>query len=160
LQALFAAIGGYSDSHAGSRANNHIFCAKEAHSSISKAARVLGLGESNIVAVESDIAGRMIAGSLSSELRRVSKEHTNANKIIVATVGSTIVGACDDVAAISKIAEANNCWLHVDAVYGAALMYSNTSRFLNLAGTTVHSISLGPQKVCPRFASSVVELGC
>lgn len=44
--------------------------------------------------------------------------------MIVATVGTTVEGAIDDVVAISKIADKYDLWLHVDAAYGGVFLAS------------------------------------
>ncbi len=81
-----------------------------AHSSVAKAARMLGL-ELRTVPVDGD--GRMEVAQI-GDLSEASA--------IVATVGTTASAAVDDVAGVGEAARAGGAWLHVDAAYAGAAM--------------------------------------
>jgi aromatic-L-amino-acid decarboxylase len=87
-----------------------IVCSEEAHSSVDKAARILGMRVRK-VSVDGEFAMRTEAiGDLSDAAA------------IVATVGTTASTAVDRVAAVADAAEGTGAWLHVDAAYAGSAM--------------------------------------
>jgi aromatic-L-amino-acid decarboxylase len=87
-----------------------VVCSEQAHSSVEKAARMLGM---RLRTVPSDEEFRMrpeAVGDLSEAAA------------VVATVGTTASTAVDPVPAIADAAEQAGTWLHVDAAYAGAAM--------------------------------------
>lgn len=97
-----------------------VYASDQAHSSIERAAIVLGLGEMNVVRVPSDANFRLDVIALSDAIRAdiVAGFRPLA---VVATVGTTSTASIDPVRAIAEVCRANKMWLHVDAAYGGAL---------------------------------------
>jgi aromatic-L-amino-acid decarboxylase len=97
-----------------------VYASDQAHSSVEKAMIVLGLGEDNVVRVQSDEHFRMdvraleraVAGDRASGMRPMA---------VVATVGTTSTASIDPVEEIAAVCRAHGMWLHVDAAYGGAL---------------------------------------
>ena len=140
LTALFAAVGGYAPSIP--RNDVGLFIPHGAHSSIGKAAAILGLDPAQVKAVAVDDAGRMDVDALDTALASGSQEL----KVVVAILGGTVTGSVDPIARIADISERHGAWLHVDAVYGGALAYSTHHRGFLEGTSRAQSISLGPQK--------------
>jgi len=93
-----------------------MYCSEEAHSSVEKAALVLGLGRTGVVKVPTDADFRMDV----TALRRAVAADRAAGRTpiaVVATVGTTGVTAVDPVAAIAEVCADHSLWLHVDAAY-------------------------------------------
>ncbi len=87
-----------------------VVCSEQAHSSVAKATRMLGM-EMRTVPTDEDFAMRPDAlGDLSDAA------------IVVATVGTTASTAVDPVPAIADACERAGAWLHVDAAYAGAAM--------------------------------------
>jgi aromatic-L-amino-acid/L-tryptophan decarboxylase len=86
-----------------------VVCSEEAHSSVEKGARMLGM-ELRKAAVDSEF--RMRADGL--ELDDVAA--------VVATVGTTSTTSVDPVARIARACRAAGAWLHVDAAYAGGAM--------------------------------------
>jgi aromatic-L-amino-acid/L-tryptophan decarboxylase len=87
-----------------------IICSEQAHSSVDKAARMLGM-RLRKVPVDSEFRMRADAlGDLSDAA------------VIVATVGTTAVTAVDPVPVLADACAASGTWLHVDAAYAGAAM--------------------------------------
>jgi aromatic-L-amino-acid decarboxylase len=84
-----------------------VVCSEEAHSSVERAARLLGL-ETRKVPVDDEF--RLDAGAL---------DLTDACAL-VATVGTTSTTAVDPVSALADACEASGVWLHVDAAYAGS----------------------------------------
>jgi aromatic-L-amino-acid decarboxylase len=87
-----------------------VVCSEQAHSSVDKAAHILGMRVRK-VPVDDDFRMRNDAiGDLSDAAA------------IVATVGTTASTAVDDVGAVADAARGAGAWLHVDAAYAGAAM--------------------------------------
>ena len=84
-----------------------VVCSEQAHSSVDKAARLLGL---ELRKIPVDDAFR---------LRPEALDLTDA-AAVVATVGTTSTTSVDPVAAIADACAATGVWLHVDAAYAGA----------------------------------------
>ncbi len=89
---------------------NLVVCSEQAHSSVEKAARMLGM-ELRAVPCDDELRMRTdMIGDLSDAA------------VIVATVGTTASTAVDPVPQIAEVSEAAGTWLHVDAAYAGAAM--------------------------------------
>ena len=49
---------------------------------------------------------------------------------VVATSGTTVLGAFDQLAPIAQVCKKHSVWLHVDAAYGGSVLVSRTHRKL------------------------------
>ena len=87
-----------------------IVCSEQAHSSIDKAARMLGM---RLRKVPVDAEFRMRADALGD---------LSDAAVIVATVGTTAATAVDPVGEVADACAASGTWLHVDAAYAGAAM--------------------------------------
>lgn len=102
-----------------------VFVAETAHYSVARAARILGLGDDGVVSVDVDAALRMVPAALEraiEEQRRKKREPI----CVVASAGSTAVGAVDPLGAVADICEREKLWMHVDGAHGASLLLSDT----------------------------------
>jgi L-2,4-diaminobutyrate decarboxylase len=116
----------------GEAASWRVVTSDQAHFSIQRAASLLGLGRSSIVAVSTDSVGRMDVAALDTALEELAAERTTPIAI-VATAGTTDHGAIDPIPAIAERASAVDAWLHVDAAVGGAFVLSENLKPL-LAG--------------------------
>ncbi|BFM15924.1 hypothetical protein R50073_21070 [Maricurvus nonylphenolicus] len=105
-------------------ANFKVLCSRTAHFSIAKSCALLGLGAQAVIAVDTDAEGAMDMAALQHELQTL-KESQQQVLAIVATAGTTDQGAIDPIDAMATIAQEQGCWLHVDAAYGGALLFSS-----------------------------------
>jgi aromatic-L-amino-acid decarboxylase len=87
-----------------------IVCSEQAHSSVDKAAQMLGM---QLRKVPTDDELRLDPGQLGD---------LSDAAAIVATVGTTAATAVDPVRAIGEAAERAGAWLHVDAAYAGTAM--------------------------------------
>jgi aromatic-L-amino-acid/L-tryptophan decarboxylase len=86
---------------------NVVVCSEHAHSSVDKAAKLLGLG---VRKVPADAEFRM----------RVDELDLTDAAAVVATVGTTSTASVDPVPAIADACESAGVWLHVDAAYAGS----------------------------------------
>jgi glutamate/tyrosine decarboxylase-like PLP-dependent enzyme len=91
---------------------------EEAHSSVAKAAHVIGVELLTVPVVDHRLTGAALAATLdaSPEADRVVA--------VVATAGTTNAGIIDDLAGVGAVARARRLWFHVDAAYGGAGLFS------------------------------------
>ncbi|MFJ5269876.1 pyridoxal phosphate-dependent decarboxylase family protein [Streptomyces sp. NPDC088358] len=94
-----------------------IYTSDQAHSSIEKAAITLGTGLANVIRVPSDELYRMRPDLLDEAIRRDLAAGFRP-LAVVATVGTTAVGAADPLGPIADVCARHGVWLHVDAAYG------------------------------------------
>src|SRR5579872_445244 len=96
-----------------------IYCSEQTHSSVEKAAIVLGLGQRAVCKISVDEAFRMSPEALLKAIR-ADKAAGIQPMAVVATVGTTSTSSIDPVPEIADICEAERIWLHVDGSYGGA----------------------------------------
>ncbi|MBI3651544.1 MAG: amino acid decarboxylase [Acidobacteria bacterium] len=129
----------------GAAAKLRLYCSEQAHSSIDKAAIVLGLGQQGIRKIACDAEFR-----LKPELLDAAIAEDRANGwipfCVVATTGTTSTTSVDPVAAIADICERENLWLHVDAAYGGAAAILPEMRQLFLGCERADSLVMNPHK--------------
>ncbi|MDZ4862396.1 MAG: pyridoxal-dependent decarboxylase [Gemmatimonadota bacterium] len=117
---------------------------EQAHYAITRAIGELGLGLRSGVAIPTRDY-RMDPAALAQTLDRLAREGRQI-MAVVATAGSTPVGAFDDLEAIGQLCEARGLWLHVDGAHGASALLSARHR-QRLAGLRhARSIAWDPHK--------------
>ena len=106
-----------------------VFVSEEAHYSVLMSSNVIGIGHQNIIKVRCDAQGRMDPRALEDELSFARREGLTPF-CIVATAGTTVLGAFDPIEELAEIAHREGLWLHVDAAWGGACMFSSRHRQL------------------------------
>lgn len=104
-----------------------ILCSEVAHFTVEKSASQLGLGSDAVVRVAVDARFRMDLSALRQALDEMQKRDL-LPMAIVATAGTTDFGSIDPLPEIAQTAHASGAWLHVDAAYGGALLFSPQHR--------------------------------
>lgn len=104
-----------------------VYVAETAHYSVSRALRILGLGDAGVIAVAVDERLRMRIDALEDEIRR-ARNHGRRPIAVVASACSTAAGAFDPIDAIADVCQREDLWLHVDGAHGAALALSERHR--------------------------------
>ena len=109
-----------------------IYVSSESHYSIPKNANMIGVGRSNVRSVAVDARGRMDPDALAL---RIEQDRASGLEpmMIIATSGTTVMGAFDPLPPLADIAEREGVWLHADGAFGGTALLSERSRGL-LAG--------------------------
>ena len=94
-----------------------IYLSKQAHHSVDKGIRVAGLGECILRFVAIDERFRMISADLERQIEDDKAAGLNPF-LVVASAGTTDVGAIDPLTEIGDIAKRHGLWYHIDAAYG------------------------------------------
>jgi len=122
-----------------------VYASAEAHSSVDKAAIVLGFGKAGICHVATDDDLRMDPNAL----RRAIEEDLAAGVIpcaVIATVGTTSTASIDPVPAIAELCAELGLWLHVDAAYAGAAAVAPEFRPIFDGVKRADSIVVNPHK--------------
>jgi glutamate decarboxylase len=104
-----------------------IICSSFAHYSIQKAAGVLGIGERNVLAVKVDRKGCMDLKELEATVEDCRRSGDRIIAII-GTAGTTDCGSIDPLYDMGAVARAAGAHFHVDAAWGAPLLFSDRFR--------------------------------
>ena len=126
-------------------ATSVIYLSEQAHHSIDKAIRIAGLRECVIRYLPIDDKFRIIPSELE---RQVESDKAEGLKpfLVVASAGTTDVGAVDPLAEIGTIAKRHALWFHVDAAYGGFFVLTEEGK-KKLAGIeTSDSVVIDPHK--------------
>ncbi|MYS80428.1 aminotransferase class V-fold PLP-dependent enzyme [Streptomyces sp. SID5474] len=123
-----------------------ILCSQAAHFSIRRCAGLLGLGEDAVVTVPAGADHRMDPVALAAAGRRVLAGNDRI-AAIVATAGTTDLGAIDPLPAVASVARELGAWLHVDAAYGGGALFSDRLAPLLAGLHRAHSVGLDLHKL-------------
>ncbi|WP_103501522.1 pyridoxal-dependent decarboxylase [Streptomyces sp. SM14] len=133
-----------------------VLCPEGVHFSVERAARMLGLGEDNIVTVPVDDTGRMIPREAERLLRDCPPDRIPV--ALVAVAGSTDLGIVDPLPELADLTRRYGIWLHADAAYGAGALFSPRLRPLLTGVSEADSVTLDLHKFGWSPASSAVLL--
>jgi len=132
-----------------------VYCSKETHTWVQKAADMIGIGADNIRWIPTDRDLRMDINILREQIQ-ADKEAGDQPFIVIGTGGSVGTGAIDDLPAIAKICRENDLWFHVDGAYGGfAAMLPDAPAELK-ALSEADSVAVDPHK----WLYAPLEAGC
>lgn len=121
------------------------YCSSEAHTSIEKAIKIAGIGQQNLRKIPVD-EQQSIRIDLLQQAIAEDIEQGFTPFFMVGALGTTGSTAVDDLAAMAKIAKAQQIWFHIDAAYaGSALMLPEV-RQLAAGYTEADSMVVNPHK--------------
>lgn len=94
-----------------------LYCSREAHYSVTRAAELLGIGSANVRALPLD-EHRGLVPDAAAEAIDADRAAGIVPIALVATAGTTLTGAVDPIAPLADVCEERGVWLHVDGAYG------------------------------------------
>lgn len=106
-----------------------IMISEEAHYSVERAAKIMGISNDNIIKIPVDEKHCICTECL----EYLYQDAIQKGKIVFCIVGcacTTSVGAYDDLNAIADFASAHNIWFHVDSAHGGAVIFSEKHKKL------------------------------
>ena len=122
-----------------------IYVSSEVHHCVTKAALLAGFREERIRAVAVDDRRRLDVGELERTMI-ADRERGLAPGLVVASAGTTNIGAIDPLPAIARVTRAANVALHVDAAYGGFFRAVPGGTDLLPGFELADSITLDPHK--------------
>jgi aromatic-L-amino-acid decarboxylase len=121
------------------------YVSEERHVSIDKAVDAVGIGRNNLRTLPTDDKFRIRINALEEVIEK-DKRNGLHPICIIALAGTTNLGAVDDLVALHKIAQRENCWLHVDAAYGGGMLLSEKNPGLLNGLALADSVTIDPHK--------------
>lgn len=122
-----------------------ILVSERGHYSLSKAADVLGIGRSNLVAIATDNHNRIDINSLRDTCRQIANEGGRV-MAIVGIAGTTETGHVDPLDLMADVATEVGAHFHVDAAWGGATLLSSTHRTLLRGVERADSVTIDAHK--------------
>ncbi|MEO9137509.1 MAG: aminotransferase class V-fold PLP-dependent enzyme [Jatrophihabitans sp.] len=123
-----------------------VYTSTQTHSSVEKACRIAGLGADMLRKIDVD---PLTSAARPDHLRALIAADRAAGVVptlVVASVGTTGVGAVDPVAEFAAIAHEAGAWIHVDAAWAGVAAVAPEFRWLNDGLDAVDSYSTNPHK--------------
>ncbi len=122
------------------------YVSKDSHYSIVKNAGILGMGRKNVRLIPTDRDGVMDTRRLEEAIEKdIADGHQPC--CVIATAGTTVLGAFDPIAACGEIARKFDLWYHVDASFGGSAILSNQHKHMLSGVELADSVAWNPHKV-------------
>src|SRR5215203_6016062 len=122
-----------------------IYLSKQRHHSLDKALRVAGLSECIVRSIRVDAHYRMISSELEQQIESDRGQGLNPF-LVVASAGTTDVGAIDPLQAIGGICRKHDLWYHVDAAYGGFFVLTDEGQEKLRGIELADSVVMDPHK--------------
>jgi len=132
-----------------------VYFSDQAHSSLEKALRIIGVATEDLRKLPSDSNYRLPISALA---QAIEKDRATEKKpfCVIANAGTTNTGAIDPLPELSHFCREQGLWLHIDGAYGAAAAASGRGRALLAGLDLADSLSLDPHK----WLFQPFEIGC
>jgi aromatic-L-amino-acid decarboxylase len=123
-----------------------VYASAQVHSSVDKAIRIAGYGDRNLVRIPT--SGPLFGMDVGALERAIEADLAAGLKpaAIVAALGGTSIGACDDIAAVAEVARRHGTYLHVDAAWAGSAMICPEFRDLMRGAELADSFVFNPHK--------------
>ncbi|MGB2752122.1 MAG: aminotransferase class V-fold PLP-dependent enzyme [Pyrinomonadaceae bacterium] len=122
-----------------------IYLSEQAHHSVDKAIRIAGLGECIVRHLPVDEKYRIIPSEFTAQVAGDKADGLNPF-LVVASAGTTDVGAIDPLKEIGEIARENGLWYHIDAAYGGFFVLTDEGKEKLKGIETSDSLVIDPHK--------------
>ncbi len=122
-----------------------VYLSAQAHHSIEKALRVAGLGECVLRFLELDECYRIRPDALATAVE-TDRADALIPWLVVASAGTTDVGAVDPIDALADVCQQQDLWLHVDAAYGGFFVLCDAAKELLGGMSRADSVVMDPHK--------------
>ncbi|MEM8950555.1 MAG: pyridoxal-dependent decarboxylase [Pseudomonadota bacterium] len=107
-----------------------VYCSAQAHSSIDKAIWIAGIGQANLVKVVGTPDSVDFDAEALERHIQVDREAGRLPAVVIGTIGSTSIGAMDDLRAIGEVARRHDLYFHVDAAWAGSALICEEHRHL------------------------------
>lgn len=122
------------------------YYSQEGHYAVPKNAKMMGLGARHVRAVAADERGRMKPEALDRAIRGDLAQGLTPF-VVVATCGTTVLGAFDPLDEIADVCERHGLWLHADGCFGGSALLSSKHRDLLKGSHRADSFSWDAHKM-------------
>ena len=122
-----------------------VYVSDQAHSSLARTARAMGLRPHQVRVLPTDDRWRLQPGPVIAAVR-ADRGAGRVPFALCASGGSTNTGAVDPLADLADVCAAEGLWLHVDAAYGGFAALAPKGRELLAGVERADSVTLDPHK--------------
>jgi glutamate/tyrosine decarboxylase-like PLP-dependent enzyme len=122
-----------------------VYLSPQAHHSINKALKIIGLEDVIIRYIDLDKFSRIDVNKLNKQINKDKSDALNPF-LIIATAGTTDTGAVDPLMEIGKISQRNKLWYHIDAAYGGFFILTKQKKELFKGIDMADSLVTDPHK--------------
>jgi aromatic-L-amino-acid/L-tryptophan decarboxylase len=132
-----------------------LYVSDQAHSSLARTARAMGLRPQQVRVLPTDGRWRLLPATVTAAVRA----YRAAGRVpfaLCASAGSTNTGAVDPLAGLADVCAAERLWLHVDAAYGGFAVLTAKGRAALAGIDRADSVTLDPHK----WLYQPMECGC
>lgn len=146
-QAVLAAVLAARERHLAERdlSRGRIYLSDQAHHSVGKAARIVGLGRSAVRLLPTTDGRRIDPAAVRAAIRE-DRAAGLVPFLIVGTAGTTNAGAVDPLGELAHVAAEEDLWFHVDGCYGGFFQLTERGRARLFGIDRADSITLDPHK--------------
>jgi aromatic-L-amino-acid/L-tryptophan decarboxylase len=121
------------------------YISTQTHSSLEKAAKIIGIGSENLQMIDVDEKFAMRTDLLKEQIQK-DKAAGLIPFFICAALGTTSSNAIDPIAVIGEIAKKENCWFHIDAAMSGTAMLCPEFRHFQEGVELADSYCFNPHK--------------
>ena len=132
------AAGGPSD-------NSVLYVSDQAHSSLARTARAMGLRPQQVRVLPTDDRWRLLPETVTAAVR-ADRGVGRVPFALCASAGSTNTGAVDPLGELADVGDEEGLWLHVDAAYGGFAALTAKGRSALAGIDRANSVTLDPHK--------------
>jgi glutamate/tyrosine decarboxylase-like PLP-dependent enzyme len=132
-----------------------LYLTEQRHSSVDRAAKVMGLCPEQLHRVPTDGAFRMQPQALAEAVRQ-DRQAGHRPWAVVANAGATSTGTVDPLGPLAEVCRQERLWLHVDAAYGWSAALVPEGRHALGGIEQADSVTLDPHK----WFGQPFEVGC
>ena len=129
----------------GPSADSVLYVSDQAHSSLARTARAMGLAAGQVRVLPTDGRWRLAPETVAAAVRR-DRDSGRVPFALCASAGSTNTGAVDPLDRLADVCAAERLWLHVDAAYGGFAALTGKGRALLAGLDRADSVTLDPHK--------------
>ncbi|MEO0511935.1 MAG: pyridoxal-dependent decarboxylase [Planctomycetota bacterium] len=123
-----------------------LYYSDNGHYAVPKNAKMMGLGSKHVRKVATDARGRMLPDALDRAIRD-DAESGCTPFLVIATEGTTVLGAYDPLDEIAPVCREHGLWLHADACFGGSAALSSEHRCLLRGSELTDSFSWDAHKM-------------
>lgn len=121
------------------------YVSDQGHYSFTKAVDLLGLGREQLRKLPTDDLWRIDLAALEAAIARDRAEGLHPC-CVIGIAGTTNTGSIDKLGELARISRRHDCWYHVDAAYGGAVILSERYRAMLQGIEEADSITVDPHK--------------
>jgi aromatic-L-amino-acid/L-tryptophan decarboxylase len=139
----------------GPSADSVVYVSDQAHSSLARTARAMGLRPQQVRVLPADDRWRLSPSTVAAAVR-ADRRAGRVPFALCASAGSTNTGTVDPLGDLADVCTAEGLWLHVDAAYGGFAALTAKGRAALAGVDRADSVTLDPHK----WLYQPMECGC